>query len=836
MKTLYSLTQPLTQLRHTSKQVRAWLSFRGANSSSTANILEDSTKSADLPQGELKSRLPPKHYHQKLRGQRRRKQQSPVVCLLAIVSLTSVMGNRFYNQPKLDVGRAAPQSIRAPHDATVEDTKTTEERRKAARTGFVAVLMLDHTITQKITQELQQSLDQAEEIRQASGSFPFVETTLLSETTQQYLRQCSEAEWQAILTLFDSYPAAQSLPLTMAQVKDRQTLSLAQAISELRNYRQSSSVQAFSVLLEAISQARQNYAQALRQLSQPLSPDSSHRYDASMLELSDEVWQETRRGITQAAKQILTQGIPPGLPPDILQQAVSSQVKTLVPSNADVLASQILIEVLQPNLTEDKEQTKRRAEQAAQAVEPEMVSVKKGEVIVEAGETITQADFVLLDYFKLSRREINWTGLAGFTGLVSGCVVVFWLVERQVHPRRRQRDRLLVLLLALSTPVLTTLGTYYTDLPAVGLLVGSFYSPALGITVVGLLTGLLTFSTKVSWDYLLAGAAAGLLGALMAGRLRSREELALLGGAVGLTQGGVYLILNLMLSSAVGSVWYIVFKEATLYGLAGLSWSVVALGISPYLERLFDLVTPIRLAELSNPNRPLLKRLAAEAPGTFQHTLFVASLAEAAARELHCNVELVRAGTLYHDIGKMHDPLGFIENQMGDPNKHDEINNPWQSAEIIKKHVSEGLVMARRHQLPKAIRDFIPEHQGTLLISYFYFQAQQKAQAEGEIAVEEEDFRYDGPIPQSRETGIVMLADACEAALRSLKDVTPETALSMINKILKARWQDNQLVDSGLTREDLAKIAQVFVRVWQQCNHQRIAYPKAALNCQQSSK
>jgi hypothetical protein len=340
----------------------------------------------------------------------------------------------------------------------------------------------------------------------------------------------------------------------------------------------------------------------------------------------------------------------------------------------------------------------------------------------------------------------------------------------------------------------------------------------------------------ISWVYLLAGTAGGLLGALTAGRLRSREELALLGVGVGLTEGTVYLILNLILSASAGSIWYTVLREAALYGFAGLSWSIVALGLSPYLERLFDLVTPIRLAELSNPNRPLLKRLATEAPGTFQHTLFVASLAEAAARELHCNVELVRAGTLYHDIGKMHDPLGFIENQMGGPNKHDEIQDPWKSAEIIKKHVSEGLVMARKHQLPKAIRDFIPEHQGELLISYFYFQAQQRSQQEEGESVNEDDFRYDGPIPQSRETGVVMLADACEAALRSLKEATPETALSMVNKILKARWQDNQLVDSGLTREELSVIAEVFVRVWQQCNHQRIAYPKAALNCQASAK
>jgi len=252
------------------------------------------------------------------------------------------------------------------------------------------------------------------------------------------------------------------------------------------------------------------------------------------------------------------------------------------------------------------------------------------------------------------------------------------------------------------------------------------------------------------------------------------------------------------------------------------------LEISPYLENFFDLITPIRLAELSNPNRPLLKRLAAEAPGTFQHTLLVASLAEAAARALRCNVELVRAGTLYHDIGKMHDPLGFIENQMGKANKHDLINDPWKSCTIIKKHVSEGLVMARKYRLPTTIQAFIPEHQGTMLIAYFYHEAQQRAKEDSTLSVSEANFRYNGPIPQSRETGIVMLADSCEAALRSLKDVTPEEALAMINRILRARWQDNQLVDSGLSRDDMDRIAEIFVRVWRQVNHQRISYPKLA--------
>ncbi|HBL10812.1 MAG TPA: hypothetical protein DD379_05295 [Cyanobacteria bacterium UBA11162] len=832
MKTLHSLTQPLTQLRQKSERLRALLSFRVSDTSATANPSECETKQGDWPTRQFQRRFP----FQRSKGTppRNRKPQgrSPVMWVVAVISLTSVMGDRFYNQPKLDVGKAAPQTIRAPFDASIEDSKTTEEKRKEARTGSFPVLMIDRTLTEEIEGELQQSLDKMEQLRQVAGAFPFVQTAILSDSTQQYLRQSKKWEWDSILAFAKRDPNVNPFSRRVPSPKESEelaNLAFVQAVNELQSYRKLSSPQAFAHLIDAIKQAREGYDQALRQLSELNTSESNPRYNPALLALSDSLWQETKHGIVEVSKRILTQGIPPGLPPEILQDAVKMQVSTLVPAEGEPVALQLLSPILQPNLTEDKEQTKRRAEQAAQAVEPVMVSVERGEVIIQGGEEITQPDFVLLDYFGLSHREINWLGLIGFGSLVSGAVVIFWLVEQGVHPRLRRRDHILLLLLSVSMPLLVRFNVPYTDLPAIGLLVGSFYGSSLGVTVVSLLTGLVTFSMEVSWEYLLAGAAGGLIGALMAGRMRSREELAVLGSTVGLTQGAVYLILNLVPSAAVGAVWYTVLQEAALYGLAGLVWSVVALGISSYLEPLFDLVTPIRLAELSNPNRPLLKRLATEAPGTFQHTLFVASLAEAAARELHCNVELVRAGTLYHDIGKMHDPLGFIENQMGNPNKHDEINNPWKSAEIIKKHVSEGLVMARKHQLPKAIRDFIPEHQGTLLISYFYFQAQQKAQQEGSSPVEESDFRYDGPIPQSRETGIVMLADACEAALRSLKDVSLETALGTVNKIFKARWQDNQLVDSGLTREELSIIAEVFVTVWQQYNHQRIAYPKGAL-------
>ncbi|UBF26650.1 HDIG domain-containing protein [Kovacikia minuta CCNUW1] len=751
------------------------------------------------------------------------KARSCFISVLAVISLTSALGHRFYNTPKLDVRKASPQTVYAPETITIEDRKATEEKQKAARTSAISVLMLDQSVNAQIRETIHRQIDQGNELRRLAGPFPFTKTSLLSLQTQGYLRKASEADWQKILSIADPTASLSQLEnrsgannLRISKLPDG---NQRRALTELLAYPQAADSKDYLALLQAIEQARSQYISTLSSLSQATSPNAKSGFDASLLDLTDSEWKQAQPKIPAIAERVLAQGISEGLTESILENAVKLQVKGVVPTAAEPVAVRLLLSSLQPNLIQDTEQTRLRAEQAAQQVTPEMVSIRQGDVIVRAGEEITTGDFALLDHFGLSRRGINWSSLIGFGVVVAGAVIVYGVVERRFHPGMRRRDRVLIWLLSLSTPLLIALHVPSTNLPAVGLLVGSFYGSPLGLAVSGLLALLLPIGMNLPLSHLLSSATSGLLCGWMAGQLRSREELALLGTAAGILQGGLYLLLNV----ASGMVWYTLLGSAAIHALLGLAWSIVAIGGSAHLEQLFDLVTTIRLVELANPNRPLLKDLAAKTPGTFQHTLFVATLAEAAARALGCNVELVRTGTLYHDIGKMHDPQGFIENQMGGPNKHDLINDPWKSAEIIKKHVSEGLVMARKYRLPKAVQAFIPEHQGTMLIAYFYHQAQQLVQQVSEPtrkipALEESDFRYDGPAPQSRETGIVMLADSCEAALRSLKDATAEEALSMINKILRARWQDKQLVDSGLTREDLGRIAAIFVEVWQQFN------------------
>lgn len=760
----------------------------------------------------------------------------PVFFIVTVVSLTSAIGYRLYNEPQLGVGTIAPQTLRAPAAARVIDTKTTEANRKAARIASIPVLTIDQTVNQEIEQTLQRLLNQGDSLRRTAGAFPFVQTSVLSTETQQYLRQANEWEWRIVLSTVEEGRANAGVPPMSNSGQTTDSISAHQQLTilELQNYRRSYSIEDFSALKEVVERARQRYSEAVDALTAKKTSHLDNFYSPMLLQLTDADWEKTQAATHLVLRRVLAQGVAPGLPDSLLQNAIQIHLQSEAPMSAIDLSTQILIAAIQPNLVQDPTQTKLRAEQAAQAVKDVVVEIQQNEVIVRLGEPITQADFVLLDHFGLSRRHINWLGLSAFALLISGAVVIFLVVERRFHPGLRRRDHLLLLLLTLGVSLIVALDTPAIGLPALGLLAGSFYGSVLGVTAVGLLSLVLPIGMEVSWISLIASAAGGLLGAALAGRLRSREELAMLGGAVGITQGMMYLILTLILSTATTPVWYIVLTSAALQCLLGIAWSIVALGVSPYLENLFDLITPIRLAELSNPNRPLLKRLASEAPGTFQHTLFVATLAEAAARTLRCNVELVRAGTLYHDIGKMHDPKGFIENQMGGPNKHDAIDDPWQSAAIIKRHVSEGLVMARKYRLPKAIQAFIPEHQGTMSISYFHHQAQQRVKENPILDLNESEFFYDGPIPQSRETGIVMLADSCEAALRSLKEATPEEALAMVNRILRARWQDHQLVDSGITRAEMTQIAEIFVQVWQQFNHQRIPYPKNVASSQPS--
>jgi putative nucleotidyltransferase with HDIG domain len=238
---------------------------------------------------------------------------------------------------------------------------------------------------------------------------------------------------------------------------------------------------------------------------------------------------------------------------------------------------------------------------------------------------------------------------------------------------------------------------------------------------------------------------------------------------------------------------------------------------------LFDITTTMRLVELGRPDHPLLQRLLREAPATYHHSLMVANLAEQAAERIGADAMLTRVGAYYHDVGKIARPYFFTENQVEGVNPHDRLD-PQTSAEVIIDHVRDGLELARRYRLPRRVRAFIPEHHGTNWVSFLYDKAVQLA---GDASlVDENDFRHIGPKPQSRETALVMMADACEATVRSTRPSNAEEVAEIVNRIIDRRVADGQLSECNLTLRDLELVRETFVSVLKGVFHPRIQYPR----------
>jgi len=247
------------------------------------------------------------------------------------------------------------------------------------------------------------------------------------------------------------------------------------------------------------------------------------------------------------------------------------------------------------------------------------------------------------------------------------------------------------------------------------------------------------------------------------------------------------------------------------------------MGILPFLESTFNEVTVLKLLELSNPNSPLLKKLLMEAPGTYHHSILVANLAELAAEEVGANAVIARVGAYYHDVGKTERPYFFGENLMGMENPHNKIS-PNLSASVIISHVKDGLELARKHNLPRVIQEIIAQHHGNTLVKYFYYTM--KNNSDNLEDIKEDDYRYPGPIPSSKEAGIVMLADSTEAAVRSIKEPNKEKVDEMINNIINDKLATGQLNNCELTLKDLDKIRKCFMSSLNGMYHERVEYPK----------
>ncbi len=580
----------------------------------------------------------------------------------------------------------------------------------------------------------------------------------------------------------------------------------------------------------------------LSELQQVSESGSAARVGPVNLTADEQVWLEQRSDqdhlawdnvVRQAAQRMLSQGLVSTLAVDQLLQAASLQLQGDAVNNpaARSLAAKLLVSSLQgsSNLRTDPNLSKQLIEEQLTKQGIPTIEVRKGDLITRKGEPISPQAYDVLDFFGKVKREpqpLVWLGR--FLEALVACGVML-LVMRRERPGLEFRHALLALALLLLAQ-LAKLWFQATVSPLAVLV-----PPTLILTEgLGTSCGLVWMAiTALIWPLPVNGLGDGRLliavgvataGGVIAGRQRSRGQLLQL--AVLLPVGAlVAQWVLLQLQPVTGwRLW-----GSLNPGLDELSTDALLLGLLlmlsllmiPMLEGSFGLLTRARLLELADQERPLLRRLSCEAPGTFEHTLMICGLAEEGARAINADVDLIRTGSLYHDVGKLHAPDWFIENQKDGPNPHDTLNDPEQSAAVLQAHVDEGLKLAKRHRLPRPIADFIPEHQGTLKMGFFLHQARQR-----DPKVEERRFRYHGPSPRSKETGILMLADGCEAALRSLPpDTSDDEAKNTVRRIVESRQQDGQLRKSGLSRSEVELVVQAFVKVWRRMRHRRIPYP-----------
>ncbi len=452
--------------------------------------------------------------------------------------------------------------------------------------------------------------------------------------------------------------------------------------------------------------------------------------------------------------------------------------------------------------------------------------IKPGQLIIEKGKKLTKTDINILKELKIKKKKIPLVNFISLFLLSFSIYILFlfyfFLFGRGILKNLRKISLLLVLLVLSVLLGVFILPTYFYIFPITlfAIMIAISINVNIGIAYVFTLTLLLSLIIdKYLFNFLLLLILSGTVSVYLVRHPRGRSVFSQAGIIIGILN--FILIISLDVYNFHFSVFTI--RNAILSLFSGFLSPIMVLGILPVLEGIFGISTSIRLLELSDPGHPLLRRLLQEAPGTYQHSAIVSNLAVAAASTIGADPLLARAGGFYHDIGKLKRPYFFIENQISDKNIHDEIQ-PTLSTLAIISHVKDGVELAKKYNLPEEIISIIQEHHGTSLVSYFYSRAIEKPSDKDELS--EEDFRYPGPRPQSKESAIIMLADAVEAASRTLSNPTPTKIKNLIKSIFNRIIRDGQLEESPLTFRDLSLIESTFEKFLLSMFHSRIEYPK----------
>ncbi len=517
---------------------------------------------------------------------------------------------------------------------------------------------------------------------------------------------------------------------------------------------------------------------------------------------------------------------------EALQNARNIALEELQSNNLDMALEDCLTTIvysqIKPNFFIDTEKTEEKIKEAEKSVQKEII--KKNQIIVKEGEPVTERQIEILEELGLLSNGITKSNVSSFLALAVLVALILFIQFSYIYKERPdvfKSTKLITLISSINIIALgLSMGLNIISPYVIPVVCGAILMTILidyRISLVTNLLNLIFISIIVGFNpsIILLSILSIILGSTAVKKVQQRNDIIYSTGYIAVIIGVLALTIGMISSNNL--------KEnliQTGYTLIGVVLSgILAVGLLPFFESIFDVVTNIKLLELSNPNQPLMKKLIMEAPGTYHHSMMVANLAEAAAELVGGNPVIARVGAYYHDIGKTKRPYFFGENQIGRDNPHDKIT-PNLSTLIILSHTKDGLEMAKEQKIPKVIQDIIVQHHGTTLVKYFYFKA--KKEAENPDEIKEEDFRYPGPIPNTKESGILMLADSVEASVRSITDPTKGKIEEMVNNIINDKLNNRQLVDCDLTLKDVEIIRKSFLKTLDGIYHHRIEYPSEA--------
>lgn len=512
-----------------------------------------------------------------------------------------------------------------------------------------------------------------------------------------------------------------------------------------------------------------------------------------------------------------------------IEQAQTTVVTKFTGSNLSSKLKSLGVNIgytqIKANFFFDDAKTEELRKKAADEVE--RVIIKKDQIIIKNGEPVTQGQVDLLWKLGLLNEhpKFQWSLYISLGVLVFVVLALQWLYLNRYYKHILNDNNKIILInllncvaviLARTVGMISPFLIPFACIPFLLTLLIN-YKISLVLSVMNIV--LIAVSVQFNSEIIILAIVGTALGSIVLRKMQDRNDIIFSTLLVTAASIICTFCIGIILSNDIVEI----IKKTGAATLGGIFSGIMTVGLLPFLENTFDVVTILKLLELANPNHPLLKKLLIEAPGTYHHSIMVANLAEVAADEVGANSVLARVGSYYHDVGKIKRPFFFKENQMGMENPHSKIA-PNLSALIITSHVKDGLELAKEARVPQNILDIIEQHHGNSLVKYFYITAKNKA--EDKDSIKDEDFRYQGQIPISKEAAIVMLADSVEAAVRSICDPSIDKIEIMVNNIFKDKLNDGQLNECQLTFNELEKVKKAFLKALIGMYHQRIEYPE----------